>query len=87
MSNYFREPVRVLMHLNGGYTKVILERMEGKGLADGGVDWDIPTQKIPFHLRKIGSRFLLIEKSFFSAEDTIENIREMCWEIEIEEIE
>ncbi|MCL1472707.1 hypothetical protein [Argonema antarcticum] len=86
MSNYFREPVRVLMHLNGGNTKVILERIEGQGLADGGVDWDIPTQKIPFHLRKIGSRFLLIKKSV-SAEDTIENIREMCLQIEIEEIE
>lgn len=87
MSNYLREPVRVLMHLNGGYTKVMLERVEGKGLANGGVDWDIPTRKIPYHLRKIGSRFFAVRKSVFLPEDTIEKIRQMGFEIEIIEIE
>ena len=53
-----RESVRVLFHLNG-YTKVIVERTEGVGLADGGIVWDISTEIIPYHLRQIGSRFIL----------------------------
>lgn len=81
-----REPVRILMHLNGGYTKVTLERFEGNGLANGGIDWDIPTQKIPFHLKNIGSRFLVVRKLLYSPEDTIEKIREMYFQIEMEEI-
>jgi hypothetical protein len=32
-------------------------------MADGGCYWDIPTDRIPFHLRAIGSRFLLIMRS------------------------
>ena len=55
-----QEFVRVVMHLNGGYTKVRLERFEGSGMADGGIEWDIPTQVIPSHLRFIGTRFLLL---------------------------
>ncbi len=35
------------MHLNGGFTKVALERTLGSGLADGGIYWDIPTDRIP----------------------------------------
>lgn len=53
------EPVIVLFHLNGGYTKVFLERTKGSGLANGGVSWDISTDEIPTHLRKIGSRFVI----------------------------
>jgi len=53
-----REPARVLFHLNG-YTKVSLERADGVGLADGGIVWDISTEIIPAHLRKIGSRFIV----------------------------
>ncbi|HEY9848804.1 MAG TPA: hypothetical protein V6D28_05070 [Leptolyngbyaceae cyanobacterium] len=82
-----RESARVLMHLNGGYTKVTLERFEGNGLANGGITWDIPTQKIPFHLRNIGSRFLVIGKLLYSPQDTIEKIREMYFQIEIEELQ
>jgi hypothetical protein len=52
------EPVRVLFHLNG-YTKVLLERTAGVGLADGGIVWEISTDMIPAHLRQIGSRFLV----------------------------
>ena len=48
----FREPVRVVMHLDGGFTKVVLD-------GGGGANWDIPTAIIPVHLRAIGSRFLL----------------------------
>lgn len=53
-----REAVRVLFHLNG-YTKVVVERTEGVGLGDGGIVWEVPTDNIPAHLRKIGSRFIV----------------------------
>ena len=53
------EPAKVLFHLNEGFTKIILERTIGVGLADGGIIWEVPTEKIPHHLRKIGSRFLV----------------------------
>lgn len=53
-----REPARVLFHLNG-YTKVLLERTEGVGMADGGIVWGISTDLIPAHLRRIGSRFIV----------------------------
>jgi hypothetical protein len=53
-----RESVRVLFDLNG-YTKVMVERTEGVGLANGGIVWDISTEIIPSHLRQIGSRFIL----------------------------
>jgi hypothetical protein len=52
------EPVRVLFHLNG-YTKVLVERTEGVGMADGGIVWELPTERIPRHLRRIGSRFIV----------------------------
>jgi hypothetical protein len=54
-----REPVRLLMHLNEGFTQVLLERTEGIGMADGGIRWDIPTELIPPDLRAIGSRFVV----------------------------
>jgi hypothetical protein len=54
-----REKVRAIMHLPEGYTKVLLERTFGLGLADGGIYWDIPTKVIPVQFRKMGSRFLL----------------------------
>jgi hypothetical protein len=53
------QTVRVLMPLDSGYTKVMVESTQGVGLADGGITWDIPTRKIPFHLRRIGSRFVV----------------------------
>lgn len=53
-----REPARVLFHLNG-YTRVLLERTAGVGMADGGVVWELPTERIPHHLRTIGSRFIV----------------------------
>ena len=60
MSKSFEEPVKILFHLNEGFTRVILERTIGVGLADGGVEQEIPTEIIPDHLRKIGSCFILI---------------------------
>jgi hypothetical protein len=53
------EPAKVLFHLNEGFTKIILERTIEVGLAEGSITWEIPTEKIPHHLRKIGSRFLI----------------------------
>jgi hypothetical protein len=37
-----------------------LDRTIGVGLADGGICWDIPTERIPIQLRSIGSRFIVI---------------------------
>lgn len=48
------------MHLPGGYTKVLVERTEGVGIAGGGIYLDIPTEIIPFHLRGMGCRFVLV---------------------------
>lgn len=55
------EPVRVEFHLDGGYTKILLERLWG--MTDAEIDWDIPTNSIPPDLRTIGSRFLLSRSS------------------------
>jgi hypothetical protein len=86
-TNFVREPVRVLMHLNGDYTKVIVERTEGRGLVDGGIEWEIPTAKIPQHLRSIGSRFIVNSEAIWPEEtDTIESLKEACSRIEIEEL-
>lgn len=64
-----KEFVRVLFHLNS-YTKIMLERTEGMGLADGGITWDIPTDIIPIHLRKIGSRFIVQTRPFVLNKET-----------------
>ena len=81
-----RESVRVLFHLNG-YTKVMVERTEGVGLADGGIVWDISTEIIPYHLRQIGSRFIL-QYTPLSAEEMndIEAIRGAMNRFEIFEL-
>jgi len=82
-----REPVRVLMHLNGGYTKVFLERTEGCGMANGGIEWDIPTRVIPLHLRPIGSRFLVLTNSVWpESTDTVEELRAVVAAITVEEL-
>ena len=70
------EPVRVLFHLDGGYTKVFLERSKDWGMVDFWIDWDIPTNSIPPDLRKIGSRFLLYESSLYSDED--DSLEDIC---------
>jgi hypothetical protein len=72
-----RERARVLMHLNGGMTKISLERTEGLGLANGGVTWDVPTNDIPMHLRPIGSRFVIVAATLRpEAGDSTEVIRQ-----------
>jgi hypothetical protein len=81
-----REEARVLFHLNG-YTKVMLERTEGIGLADGGIVWDISTEIIPAHLRRIGSRFIVQYRSPSTEEmNAIDAIRGLRSRIEIKEL-
>ena len=85
-SKTLREPVRVLMHLNGGFTKVILERTIGVGLADFGIEWEIPTASIPLHLRAIGARFLLITPAGRRS-DSDDELRAARYDIVIEELQ
>jgi hypothetical protein len=54
-----RETVKVIFHLDGGYTRVAWERSENTAWAGTGWTFDIPTHVIPYDLRAIGSRFLL----------------------------
>jgi hypothetical protein len=83
--------VRVIMHLPAGYTKVLVEWTFGLGMADGGIDWDIPTEVIPLHLRAMGSRFLLLTTSLtgkLEAETmTDEQIRATIHQYSVREIE
>jgi len=82
----FREPVRVLMHLNGGYTRVSVVRTEGSGMADGGMTWDIPTAVIPPHLRALGAQFLAVVPRFTPEDqDSPDDIRRMVGQVEIHE--
>jgi len=84
----FAEPARVLFHLSEGYTKVLLERTEGVGQANGGIDWDIPTESIPQHLRHIGARFLLVGESIWPEEhDTAEELRAALGRVRVEELQ
>ena len=81
-----REAVRVLFHLNG-YTKILLERTEGLGMADGGIVWEIATDVIPPHLRKIGSRFIVQYKQPSSEEmSDINSIRKAGERVKVIEL-
>ena len=75
MSRIVREPVKILFHLNEGFTRVLIEWTLGLGLADGGIEYDIPTSLIPSHLRKIGSRFILITNNIDYKSMIIEEIQ------------
>ncbi|MEA5598479.1 hypothetical protein [Rivularia sp. UHCC 0363] len=59
-----KEVVRVIFHLNGGYTQVVWQRSENTAWAGTGWMFDIPTHVIPFDLRIIGSCFILSIKKF-----------------------
>jgi hypothetical protein len=54
------EPAQVVFHLPENWTKILLLRTYGLGLADGGAYWDIPTELIPTPLRALGSRFVIV---------------------------
>ncbi len=59
-----KETVRVIFHLNDGYTRVIWQRSENTAWAGTGWIFNIPTHVIPFDLRIIGSCFVLSIKKF-----------------------
>ena len=83
----FREPVRVVMHLDAGVTRVALERTGGSGMAGGEVCWDLPTELIPQHLRAIGSRFLVVKQALHpEPHDPPEAIRAAARDLAIEEL-
>jgi hypothetical protein len=89
MSKALRETVRLVMHMSEGYSRVILESTEGMGMAYGGVCWEIPTERIPQHLRAIGSRFVVTAESPSQAEVenmTPQELRATLQELKIEEI-
>ncbi len=68
----FRQPARVAMHLNGGFTKVVLEGVTG----ESGIARDIPTRTVPLHLRAIGTRILLVGHfQIPETDDSAEDIR------------
>ena len=77
-----REIVRVIFHLNDGYTQVIWQRSENTAWAGKGWIFDIPTDVIPFNLRIIGSCFVLsIKKLDVENMEDIEYIRNACVDI------
>lgn len=78
-----REPAQVIMPLPENWTKILLVRTYGVGLADGGIYWDIPTEVIPPTLRSIGSRFVITAKLL---PDQVRQGREAWHEVQIEEI-
>lgn len=72
----FREPAQVVMHLDSGYTRVRLR--------SGGFEWEIPTEKIPPDLRRIGSRVLITMPRFsVDVTDSAEDIRRAIDRLEV----
>jgi hypothetical protein len=66
-------------HLDGGFTKLWLERARSHV--------DVPTEKIPRHLRRIGSRFVVVLPCIRPEEDdSVVEIRGAVKEIEIKEV-
>ena len=55
--NTYENWARVTFHLNGGFVRV--EITDESGVRLNMPTFDVPTHRIPFHLRRIGSRFLL----------------------------
>ena len=70
-----RHRVRVLSPWNVGYTLVVVEDMAG--YTSPSVTWELPTQAIPPHLRRIGARFTVTADLVVpEADDDIEDVRE-----------
>ena len=75
----FREPARVVMHLNEGFTRVQL---------DLGAQWDIPTAAIPLRLRAIGSRVRVIMQSVRpEPQDSAEALRAAMHDVTVEPLD
>ncbi len=76
----FRENVRVEFHHSEGLTRVAYDRIPFSGI-------DIPTDMVPVHLRKIGSRFVIVGNSITTEEaDCIDEIRAAI-RLRVEELE
>jgi hypothetical protein len=76
----FRHAARVEMHLPGGFTRVILFELSERR-------WEIPTDRIPLQLRRIGSEFFVVMPRFtVETSDTPEALRELCQQVHIEEL-
>ncbi len=79
------EVVRVLMPSNGGCTCVLLERPTAAMRRE--YTWEIPTERIPPHLRRIGSRFVVtLDEPWDTEQDSVEEIRAAC-QISVDEID
>jgi hypothetical protein len=75
----YRLIARVEIHLPGNFTRVVLPEF-----GNGSVD--IPTDAIPFHLRGLGSSFIVVWPRFKpEPSDSIDAIREMCRRVQVEE--
>lgn len=78
----FRHAAVVEMHLPGGFTRVRLFE-----LAHGYGFWEIPTEAIPFHLRSIGSKFIVTIPRFTAEDsDSTESLRAESSRVHIEEM-
>jgi hypothetical protein len=74
-----RQEAKVEMHLNGGFTRVSINFNRHQ--------WDIPTDKIPPHLRRIGSKFIVVMPIIRpELSDSADAIREALVQLEIEEL-
>ncbi|MBL8849792.1 MAG: hypothetical protein JNG89_08915 [Planctomycetaceae bacterium] len=72
----FREPATILMHLDSGYTRIRVRT--------GGYEWEIPTEKIPQELRRVGSRMLVIMRRFrVDITDSADDIRRAIDQLEV----
>ena len=77
------QPVHVLFHLNGGYTKVLFSKFQSWGRP---VAMDVPSRLIPPHLRAIGSCFLLGAQrrglTTYETADAVRASRDLAYQIE-----
>ena len=84
MPTELKKKVRVVMHLPEGYCRVLIESTIGRG-----VHWDIPITVVPFHLRTLGSRFVVTATSVSGELEarnlTADEIRAAC-KFSVEEI-
>jgi hypothetical protein len=75
----FREPARILLHLDAGYTLIELTRL--------GWRWEIPTRIIPYALRPLCSKLLIVAPRFtVEASDSADDIRWMIASLQILEL-
>jgi hypothetical protein len=78
----FNHPAVVEMHLPGGFTRV---RLFALGNGEGW--WEVPTERIPPHLRALGSRILVTTPRFsVEPEDLPSDIRYLVHDVLVEDL-